>query len=299
MAQTATAEAARRPRFGRTTRRALLGYAFISPWLIGFLCFTLGPILAVFYFSFSQYSIFSAPHLIGLQNYLKAFTGDRLFPVALLNTLYYVGVAVPLDLLGGFALALALNARLRGITVFRTLFYIPAIVPTVAATIVFVWLFDPNLGLINYVLSLGGINGPNWLGSATWAKPAIVLLSLWHVGGSMIIYLAGLQGIPEHLYEAAAIDGANRWEKLLHVILYNAVIGVIGSFQVFATAYIATGGGPRNATLFFVLYIYQKAFQDFSLGYASALAWILFLLILVFTLVLFRSSRSWVHYEGA
>jgi multiple sugar transport system permease protein len=290
---------------GASVRRALLGYAFIMPWLVGFLCFTAGPILAVFYFSFSEYSIFSAPHPIGLKNYLTALGSDRLFPISLGNTLYYVGLAVPLDLVCGFLLALALNARLSGITIFRTLFYVPAIVPTVAATIVFVWLFDPNLGLINFGLSLVGILGPNWLGSEAWAKPAIVLLSLWHVGGSMIIFLAGLQGIPEHLYEAAAIDGAAHWRKLWHVtvplmtptILYNAIVGIIGSFQVFATAYIATGGGPRNATLFYVLYIYQKAFQDFSLGYASALAWILFLLVLTFTLLVFRSSRSWVHYE--
>src|SRR5579885_1567087 len=178
MALAASRSERTRPRFIQATRRALLGYAFISPWLLGFLCFTAGPILAVFYFSFSEYSIFSAPHLIGLKNYLTALNGDRLFPVSLTNTFYYVALAVPLDLVGGFVLALALNARLRGMTLFRTLFYVPAIVPTVAATIVFVWLFDPNLGLINFGLSLVGINGPNWLGSEAWAKPAIVLISL-------------------------------------------------------------------------------------------------------------------------
>jgi multiple sugar transport system permease protein len=293
------------PTMSRGARRALLGYAFISPWLIGLVAFTAGPILAVLYFSFSEYSIFSAPEWIGLANYREAFGGDRLFPIAIWNTLFYVGLSVPLNLVCGFALALALNARLRGLTLFRTLFYVPAIVPTVAATIVFVWLFDPNLGLINYGLGLVGVRGPNWFGAEEWAKPAIVLLTLWHVGGGMIIYLAGLQGIPAHLYEAAAIDGATRWARLRHVtvpmmtptIFYNLIVGIIGSFQVFATAYIATGGGPRNATLFYVLHVYRVAFQDFQLGYASALAWILFMIVLLLTLVVFRTGRSWVHYE--
>src|SRR5579884_2786571 len=289
----------------RARRRALLGYAFISPWLIGLLAFTAGPILAVFYFSFTDYSIFSPPEWVGLANYGQAFGGDRLVPIALGNTLFFVGLSVPLNLVAGFALALALNAKLRGIAAYRTLFYVPAIVPTVAATIVFVWLFDPNLGLVNFGLGLLGVRGPNWFGSEDWAKPAIVLLGLWHVGGGMVIYLAGLQGIPTRLYEAASLDGANWLAKLRHVtipmmtptIFYNLVVGIIGSFQVFATAYIATGGGPRNATLFYVLHIYRVGFQDFKLGYASALAWLLFLIVMALTLIVFRSGRSWVHYE--
>jgi multiple sugar transport system permease protein len=213
---------------------------------------------------------------------------------------------VPLHVGVGFLLALGLNAKLIGQTIFRTFFYVPSIVPQVAGVLLFVWLFQPQIGLINYFLGLIGVNGPNWLGRPEWAKPAIIIMSMWGVGGGMIIYLAGLQSIPQHLYEAAEIDGANGWHKFRNVtvpmmtptIFFNVIVGLIGSFQVFTTAYVATGGGPLNSTLFYVLYLYRRAFQDFAMGYASAMAWILFVLVLLLTLVVFRSSSSWVYYES-
>jgi multiple sugar transport system permease protein len=224
----------------------------------------------------------------------------------MVNTLYYVVISVPLQITVGFLLALGLNAKLRGVTIFRTLFYVPSIVPQVAGVLLFVWLFQPQIGLINWMLDLVGLRGPNWLGRPEWAKPAIIIMSLWGVGASMIIYLAGLQSIPQHLYEAAQIDGANGWKQLRHVtvpmmtatIFFNLVMGIINSFQVFTTAYIATGGGPMNSTLFYMLYLYNSGFQDFKMGYASALAWILFALVLLLTLLVFRSSSSWVYYES-
>ena len=290
----------------QSRRRAITGYAFISPWLIGLLTFTLIPILIVFYLGFTKYGVFDSPEWVGLANYRRIFTDDRLFRVSSLNTLYYVVISVPLQITVGFLLALGLNAKLRGVTLFRTLFYVPAIVPQVAGVLLFVWLFQPQIGLVNWMLGLLGLNGPNWLGRPEWAKPAIIIMSLWGVGASMIIYLAGLQSIPQHLYEAAQIDGANGWKQFWHVtvpmmtatIFFNLVMGVINSFQVFTTAYIATGGGPMNSTLFYMLYLYNSGFQDFKMGYASALAWILFTLVLLLTLLIFRSSSSWVYYES-
>jgi multiple sugar transport system permease protein len=284
----------------------LTGYLFISPWLVGLLTFTLFPILAVFFLSFTRYGVFDSPTWVGLTNYQKIFADDRLFKISLINTLYYVGLSVPLHVGVGFLLALGLNAKLIGQTIFRTFFYVPSIVPQVAGVLLFVWLFQPQIGLINYFLGLIGVNGPNWLGRPEWAKPAIIIMSMWGVGGGMIIYLAGLQSIPQHLYEAAEIDGANGWHKFRNVtvpmmtptIFFNVIVGLIGSFQVFTTAYVATGGGPLNSTLFYVLYLYRRAFQDFAMGYASAMAWILFVLVLLLTLVVFRSSSSWVYYES-
>jgi multiple sugar transport system permease protein len=287
-------------------RRAITGYAFISPWLIGLLAFTLFPILMVFFLGFTRYGVFDTPQWVGLANYGRIFTDDRLFRISLLNTLYYVGISVPLHITVGFLLALGLNAKIRGVTVFRTLFYVPSIVPQVAGVLLFVWLFQPQIGLVNWMLDLVGLRGPNWLGRPEWAKPAIIIMSLWGVGGGLIIYLAGLQSIPQHLYEAAQIDGANEWSQFWAVtvpmmtptIFFNLVMGMINSFQVFTTAYIATGGGPMNATLFYMLYLYNSGFQDFKMGYASALAWILFALVLLLTLLIFRSSASWVYYES-
>jgi multiple sugar transport system permease protein len=290
----------------QSRQMAVTGYLFIAPWLLGLIIFTLFPILAVFFLSFTHYGIFDTPTWVGLENYTRILTGDRLFRISLWNTLYYVGISVPLHVAIGFLLALGLNAKLRGETLYRTLFYVPSIVPQVAAVLLFVWLFQPQIGLINFFLDLVGVKGPNWLGRPEWAKPALIIMSMWGVGGGMIIYLAGLQSIPQHLYEAAEIDGANEWHQFWSVtvpmmtptIFFNLVIGLIGSFQVFTTAYVATGGGPLNSTLFYVLYLYRKGFQDFQMGYASALAWILFLLILVLTLLVFRSAASWVYYES-
>ena len=293
-------------RLTQSQRRTITGYLFLSPWLIGLLAFTLVPIVTVFALGFTRYGVLDTPEWIGLRNYTRIFTEDRLFRISLLNTLYYVAISVPLHVSIGFLLALALNAKIRGVTLFRTLLYVPSIVPQVAGVLLFVWLFQPQVGLVNFLLEALGIHGPNWLGRPEFARPAIIIMSLWGVGGGMIIYLAGLQSIPEHLYEAAQIDGASAWHQFWAVtvpmmtptIFFNVVMGLINSFQVFTTAYVATGGGPMNATLFYVLYLYTTGFQDFKMGYASALALILFVMVLVLTILVFRSSNSWVYYES-
>lgn len=287
-------------------REALTFYLFLAPWLLGFLLFTIGPILASAALSFTQYDIVTPPRAIGVANYRDLFASDRLFGVSLFNTGYYVLFFVPLQIALSLALALLLNLEVHGIPIYRTLFYIPSIVPAVANSILWIWIFQPQWGLLNYGLSLLGIEGPLWLSSIEWSKPSLILMSLWGSGGAMIIFLAGLQGIPQHLYEAAELDGANRWRRFWHVTLpmltpttfFVLVLGVIGSFQVFTQAYIMTGGGPANSTLFYMLYLYRRAFVFQNMGYASAMAWILFVIIFLLTVVQFATARRWVYYEG-
>ena len=298
---------ARPARLSLAQREAIWGYVFISPWLFGFLIFSLIPIGAVIYLGFTEYSVFESPKWIGLRNYQKIFGGDPLFWTSLYNTVYYVLLAVPGQVVIGFLVALALNQKVRGLTFFRAAYYLPVLIPYVVSSILFVWILDPQVGVLRYALGLVGIPSPQWLQSEQWAKPAIVLLTIWHMGGYMLIYLAGLQGIPQHLYEAAEIDGAGPWSKLWNVtipmltptIFFNLIIGIINSFQVFTLAYIMTKGGPLNSTLFYVLYIYRQAFEFFQMGYAAALATILFAVVLTVTVIVFRWSRSWVYYEGA
>lgn len=281
-------------------------FLFAGPWVLGFIVFNAGPILATIAISFTRWSMVKAPVWVGLANYVTMFTNDPLFFRALLNTIYYTGVSVPLGMLLALLLALLLNQRVHGIYVFRTIFYLPSVVSGVAVAILWSWLFHPQFGLINYFLSFIGIKGPEWLYSLTWSMPAMIVMSLWSIGGSMLIYLAGLQGIPEHLYEAASIDGATAWTKFRHVtvplvspvIFFNLILSMIGSFQVFTNIYVMTQGGPANSTLVYVLYLYEKAFQDFNMGYASALAWILFLIIMSFTAIQFVLAPRWVYYEG-
>lgn len=297
-----------RPRVKMTKyqrRRALTGYAFISPWIIGFLAFNLLPILAVFYLSLTNYSVGSQYRYVGLLNYQRIFTRDRLFGVSAYNTLYYTVVSVPLSVTCGFLLAMLLNSEVRGITYFRTIFYVPSIMPAVATTMIFLWLFHPQLGILNYIIGLLGGSPIPWLTSPKWSKPSLILMSLWGVGGGMIIYLAGLQGIPEQLYEAARIDGANGFKQFWHItiplmtptIFFNLIMGLINSFQVFTQAFIMTNGGPLNSTMFYMLHLYDNAFRFFRMGYASALAVLLFFAILILTILVLRSSKSWVHYE--
>jgi multiple sugar transport system permease protein len=294
------------PRAGWLARReALYGYAFISPWIIGLIAFTAGPLLAVFYFSFTEYPILSEPTWIGTGNYQKIFTDDRAFLVSLVNTAYYVAIRVPLHLGLAFGLALLLHRTVRGIGVFRTAIYLPSMIPIVALSVIWRVLLDPRAGYVYYVGGLIGLPPINWLTSSDWAKPVIIFISLWQVGIPMIIFLAGLGAIPDQLYEAAEIDGAGWWRRLLNVtlpmitpvILYNVIIDIINSFQVFAFAFILTKGGPNDATLFYVLYIYRQAFEFFQMGYASALSTILFVIVLALTLIVLRSSRYWVQYE--
>jgi len=287
-------------------REAWWGYLFVSPFIIGFALFSAFPILAVLYLGFTDYSVFEAPKWVGPKNYIKIFTDDRLFWTTLWNTTYYVLLAVPVQMLLGFGAALLLNQKVRWLAFWRSAFYLPVVVPYIVSSILFVWILEPQVGVLKFALDQVGIPSPQWLQSEVWAKPAIVLLSLWHMGSYMLIFLAGLQGIPVHLYEAADLDGAGPLTKLRHVtipmltptILFNLVVGIINSFQVFTFAYVMTKGGPLNSTLFYVYYIYQRAFQFFEMGYASALATILFVVVLLVTLGIFKWSNRWVYYEG-
>jgi multiple sugar transport system permease protein len=301
-----TALATPSPRAGWLARReALYGYAFISPWIIGLIAFTAGPLLAVFYLSLTEYPILSEPTFVGTRNYARIFAEDRAFWVSLVNTAYYVAIRVPLHLGLAFGLALLLHRTVRGIGVFRTAIYLPSMIPIVALSVIWRVLLDPRAGYVNYVGGLIGLPQINWLTSSDWAKPVIIFVSLWQVGIPMIIFLAGLGAIPDQLYEAAAIDGAGWGRRLLNVtlpmmtpvILYNVIIDIINSFQVFAFAFILTKGGPNDATLFYVLYIYRQAFEFFQMGYASALSTILFVIVLLLTVIVLRSSRYWVQYE--
>jgi multiple sugar transport system permease protein len=301
-------------RFLRSSlKREAQGYVFIAPWLLGFILFTAGPMVASVYISGTSWSMLSTPIGLGFENYERILTDDPLFVQSLWNTAFYVVLSVPLGLILALGLALLLNQRVSGIGLFRTIFFLPSITNMVAVSVLWLWVFNPEFGLLNSALQRFGIVGPLWLQSEEWAKPALVMMSLWGIGGTMIVFLAALQGVPRELYEAAELDGAGSFGRFFHVtlplispaVIFNVIIGVIGSFQVFTQAYVMTGsaqpgseGGPNNATLFMVVYLYKKAFQEFKMGYASALAWVLFALIMVFTLVQFRMSRRWVYYEA-
>jgi len=299
------------PRFWPTSRlqrrEALEGYLWISPWLIGFLIFSLGPIIASFYLSLTRYKIGGSPEWIGLANYNMAFFEDKLFWPSLWRTAYFslasVGLGVVLSLLA----AMLLNQDIKGKTIFRALYYLPSLTPVVALAILWQWLLAPKQGLVNHLLSFVNIPGPGWLTSQTWAVPSIILITLWSTvgGGRMIIFLAGLQNVPKELQEAAQIDGANGWQRFRHitiplispVILFNTLLGVIGSFSVFSVAYIATAGGPNYATWFYMLHLYYNAFSYFQMGYASALAWVFFVFIFLLSYIQIKLSERWVYYE--
>lgn len=287
-------------------REAISGYLFISPWIVGFLAFIAGPMLASFVISFTRWNIVGDPRWVGLDNYEQILLRDADFRQALGVTLRYALIYLPLSTAVGLAMAMALNVKLKGVGIFRTLLYLPYVVPSIAATLVWVWVLNSRFGLVNTVLSYFGIEGPNWFGDPKTALYGIVMISIWGVGGSAVIYLAGLQNIPSHLYEAAIVDGASEWQKFRYVtipmlspiIFYQFIIGLIGVFQTFTSSFVATQGGPLKATFFYMLYLYNKAWVSLRMGYASALAWILFLIILLITLLVFRSSPMWVHYEA-
>lgn len=303
-----TQATARRRVSPRRRRHIISGYLYLSPWLIGFVLFWLGPALASLALSFTTYNIISPPTFSGLTNYVNAFTQDQLFWPSLLKTIYYAGASVPLGLIGSLAAALLLNVKVRGTSFFRTLFFMPSLIPIVASTILWAWLLQPDWGLLNGLLYHVGIQGPRWFESQEWAIPGLVSLALWtSIGGPrMIIFLAGLQGVPEELYDAASIDGATRWQRLWNVtvpmitptIFFNLVLGVIGALQVFTSAFVATQGGPAYATWFYALNIYYQAFQYFNMGYAAALAWLFAILIIFLTWLQLRTSKSWVYYGG-
>ena len=288
------------------------GWLFVSPWVIGFLLLTAGPMAYSLYLSFTASTLLSPPQWIGLENYQR-MAADPLFYRSLANTAVYAAMGVPAGLLLSLGLALLLNAPVRGLGFFRTLFFLPSVTNTVALSLLWLWLLNPEFGLLNTGLRACGIEGPLWLQSEAWAKPALVLMSLWTAGGQAVIVLAALQGVPRELTEAAAIDGAGPTRRFFAVtlplispaLLFNLIMGLVGALQVFTQAFVMTGGvqpgsegGPNQATLFIVLYVYKKAFQEFEMGYASALAWALFVLIVGCSALAWRFARDRVHYES-
>ena len=293
----------RKPR-AQNFRRNLEGYMFAAPWLIGFFVFTLGPFIAAFWISLHSWDMLTPMKFIGINNY-KILLQDPLFWKSLKVTLLYAAAGLPLQLGLALLLAVLVNGKHVINLVYRAIFFLPAVSSGVATAILWRWMFNPEFGLINFGIRTVGLPAPPWLSSTDWALPAVILMSMWGVGSTMLIYLAGLQSIPEHLYESASIDGATTLTKFRFItlpmmsstIFFTFIIGVINSFQIFTQVYVLTNGGPDNSTLFYVLYMYQRSFQAFKMGYASALAWVLFLLILAITLIQFKLAGRWVYYE--
>ncbi|WP_026486426.1 carbohydrate ABC transporter permease [Caldanaerobius polysaccharolyticus] len=281
-------------------RNMINGLLFISPWIVGFMLFTLYPILSSFYYSLTDYNVISSPKFVGLQNYIQLFK-DGLFYTSLYNTLYMIVFGVTLTMITTLIIAIALNdKRLKRVSFFRVIFFIPTLVPTVILSILWIWLLQPDNGLVNTVLNFFHIPGPGWFASLTWSKPAFILMAVWAGGNYIIIFLAGLQDIPQTLYEAVDIDGGTTWHKIWYVtlpmlkpvILFNVITAILNAFQSFAEAFIITQGGPNNSTNFYALYLYQNAFLYQHMGYASAMAWIMLVITLVLTMFLLKTT-SW------
>lgn len=289
-------------------REALEGILYTSPWIVGFIVFIAGPLFASLYLSFTKYNVLRPAKFIGLENYIVALTKDPLFLPSIGRTFYYAALLVPLSMIGSLVVAILLNQKLVATTAWRTMFFLPTLTPLIAAALLWRWMLNPDVGLVNYLLGQVGIKGPGWLSSIEWAIPALVIMGLWaSVGGSrMIIFLAGLQDVPKELLESAEIDGAGTWAKFWNVtlplitptIFFNLILGIIFALRTFEAAFITTNGGPAYATWFISLHIYQNAFVSFDMGYASALSWLLFIILIVFTYLQFRLSGSWVFYAG-
>ena len=295
----------RQPRLGRREWQNLgVGLFFISPWLIGFLIWVLYPLGSSLYYSFTRYDLLRPPVWLGLQNYIEIFTDDPHFGTVTYNTFYYVVLSVPLGVVSAFLLATLLNNDVRGRSLFRTIFFFPAIVPAVVTAMVWQFLLHTQYGAINATLAGWGFKTIPFISNPTLAKPSLILIHIWAQGNAMVIFLATLQDVPRTLYEAAIVDGANAWHKFWHisvpmctpVILFNLIMGFIGGFQSFTLPWLLTGGGPNDATEFYTLHLYRNAFQYLRMGKASALAWILFVVVVLFTILLFRSSARWVYY---
>jgi multiple sugar transport system permease protein len=298
------------PKWGRRERANFrTGMLFLLPWTIGFLAFTLYPMIASLIYSFSIYHSKQPLEWVWFQNYTDLLKDD-LFWKSLANTLYMVAIGVPLTLLASFFCAVLLNLKVRGQSIYRVIYFLPSIVPTVASTILWLWILNPNTGILNTILVHLGISGPNWMSNPDWSKPGLILLGMWGMGGTIVIYLSGLQDVPVNLLEAAELDGASWWQRLLHVTipmispitLFNLITGVIGEFQYFAQAYVFRGshglGFPLNSTLFYSVYLYQNGFLWLKMGYASAMAWILFIIILICTILLLKISDRFTYYAG-
>jgi len=292
----------------QANRNNINGILFAMPWLIGLLVFWIYPTIASAYYSFTKFNAVQSPTWIGFSNYIQLFTADDNFWLAVYNTTYFAVISIPLAIVVSFGLAMMLNAKIRFQTVYRTIYFLPTLVPEIALSLVWVYLFTPGSGLVNVPFDWLGIRGPCWLTCPTWSRPTIILLALWIVGQQIILYLAGLQDVPQDLYDAADVDGANFLHKFRHVtvpmmtpvVFFHLVTSVIGALQFFTVPYIMTGGTgfPAGSLLFYSIYLYKNAFQYFNMGYASALAWLLFMVALLVTLVIFRSARMWVFYAG-
>jgi multiple sugar transport system permease protein len=293
----------------RTRQTFWLGMLFLAPWFIGFILFTFYPLAASFVYSFSEYHSRKPLIWVGLENY-KTMFGDELFWTSLWNTLYMVILAVPITLLTSFFCAVLLNLKVTGQSIYRVIYFLPSIVPTVASTLLWLWILNPQAGVMNTLLGHLGIPGPNWLSNPTWSKPSLILLGIWGMGNTIVIYLSGLQDVPVSLLEAAELDGANWWQRLRHITipmvspitLFNLITGMIFMFQYFAQAYVFRGtqglGSPLHSTLFYSVYLFQVGFQYLKIGYASAMAWVLFVIILVCTIVMLRVSERFTYYAG-
>jgi len=287
-------------------REELMGWLMASPWIIGMILWILVPFAWAAYLSFTDYAILKPPRFVGLDNFQKMLFEDKYFWISLRVTTVYAVVSIPLGMILSLFLAVLLNAKIRGLAWLRTVYYLPAVLSGVAVSFLWMWVFSKDWGILNYLLSLVGIPPQSWLMSEKWALPSLILMSLWGVGGGLVIYLAALQGVPTELYEAAEVDGAGRLRRFWHitipmispVLLFQLVMGIIGALQTFTQGYVMTGGGPNNATLFFLLYLWRNAFDWLKMGYASALAWAIFTYILILTVIVLRTSRSWVFYAG-
>ena len=289
----------------REVRRVLVGLAFISPWLVGLLALQVYPFFASLYYSLRSTTLLSPGHYIGLQNY-RDLWNDPLFWQSLRNTFYYTSCSIVIGTVVSIGLAMLLNQRVRGMSLYRVLFYLPSIVPLAAVSVIWIWILHPTYGVVNYLLGTVGLPTVGWFSDPTWAMPGLIVVSLWGLGNAMIIYLAGLQDVPNDLYEAAQLDGANAWQRTVNitlpllspVILFNVIVGLIGGFQYFVEPFVITQGGPADATLTYGLYLYDNAFTYFRMGYAAAMAWVLFVIIMVITAVLLKTASRWVFYQG-
>jgi multiple sugar transport system permease protein len=295
---------------GTRNRDLLKGLLSISPAILGFLMFIIYPIFQSLYYSFTDYNVLQSPLWVGLDNYVQLFH-DRLFILSLQNTLYMVVIGLPIHLVFDFAMALLLNTKIRGLSAYRTIFYLPSITPIVSTAVLWLWIFNAQYGLLNTVLSAVGLRTVGWLTDPAWTKPSMIFMGMWFGGNTILIYLAALQDVPRELLEAAELDGAGSGSKVRHVVLpmvspvifYTMVMNLIGYFQYFTEAWVMTAsrdgaaGGPSNSLMFYAMYLYQNAFQFFKMGFASAQAWILFVIVLIATVLLFRTS-GWVYYRS-
>ena len=303
------AAAPRRPWLTRSRKEALWFYVFIAPWVVGFLAFLAGPIAASAYLSLTSYDIIHPPFFIGVQNYSDLFADDLFWQSLKVTTIYSL-FSVPLGIALALGVAVMMNQKIPFVALFRTIYYLPSVISGVAVSLLWLWIFNPSFGLLNSILwQVFHIKGPGWIYSEQWVLPSLILMSLWTVGGSIVLYLAGLQGVPTELYEAASLDGAGAWRRFWHVtlpmispvILFTLITGIIASFQTFTQAQIMTQGGPHYGSWFYIYNLWYNAFgsSGADMGYASAIAWILFILVLALTLLALRTSQAWVYYEGA